>query len=630
MADLGCNFLDSRSFNSLSLFIPCVSPPKSPFSSLPTHPFDLPTRRGRRKPPRLTLLCKPDSPSRSSPDLEIVSASEYSDGSIVFHFGEKSKVEGNAEIEETNIELGRFASESTENSHGVKVLVGEQRGQVMVKEIGREVRRGRESETAGIAMTTENTVVNEIPMIIDKIDTGEEPAEMGLEDSQEIELEIYQEIPIEMCVSSCSEAEHVSDIKDGDSSECGFFPDIEKGSHPVEGSIENDVQEISGPARAPQLDRNSNVEETVASAEALQERIKDDAIPSSTTLQGTSVFEVTSSSRSEEISRSDGAEFNHVPKDAEINAMEAEIRYKSDGIIGEGDATGAMPMSNSVESGQILDEKTNHDTLEEHTGKNENENLTKVHDSAPTLALEGGRTPNNVKNHDFAEVSNLGARESESTDASVKREEISAMGYILLSGASLLPDPAKALTGGEDAYFIAGQNWLGVADGVGQWSLEGINAGIYARELMENCEKILSDFSSNLLTDPKEVLSRSALESKSPGSSTILVAYFDGQMYKIDLDEGDVIVAATDGLFDNLYDQEIASIVSKSLENNLKPEEIAEILAERAQEIGSSETCRSPFADAAQAAGYMGYTGGKLDDVTVIVSLVQKRSSSWN
>lgn len=32
----------------------------------------------------------------------------------------------------------------------------------------------------------------------------------------------------------------------------------------------------------------------------------------------------------------------------------------------------------------------------------------------------------------------------------------------------------QALTGGEDAFFVGGQNWLGVADGVGQWSLEGI------------------------------------------------------------------------------------------------------------------------------------------------------------
>ncbi|KAF7129247.1 hypothetical protein RHSIM_Rhsim10G0057000 [Rhododendron simsii] len=97
-------------------------------------------------------------------------------------------------------------------------------------------------------------------------------------------------------------------------------------------------------------------------------------------------------------------------------------------------------------------------------------------------------------------------------------------------------------------------------------------------------------------------------------------------VYRIDLDDGDVIVTATDGLFDNLYNREIASVVFKSLQANLKPEEIAAVLAVRAQEVGKSETGWSPFADAVQAAGYVGYTGGKLDDVTVIVSLVQKFS----
>ncbi|CAK9181655.1 unnamed protein product [Ilex paraguariensis] len=56
--------------------------------------------------------------------------------------------------------------------------------------------------------------------------------------------------------------------------------------------------------------------------------------------------------------------------------------------------------------------------------------------------------------------------------------------------------------------------------------------------------------------------------------------------------------------------------------------EIAEVLARTAQEVGSSASARSPFADAAQAAGYVGYTGGKLDDVAVIVSLVQKKRSN--
>lgn len=215
-----------------------------------------------------------------------------------------------------------------------------------------------------------------------------------------------------------------------------------------------------------------------------------------------------------------------------------------------------------------------------------------------------------------------------------------------------------------------------MADGVGQWSLEGINAGLYARELMENCEKIVSDPKSASMIKPEELLIRSAAESQSPGSSTVLVAYFDGQVlqvanigdsgfivirngavfkrssamahnfnfqiliergddpseliegYKIDLYEGDVIIIATDGLFDNLYEQEIASVISKSLQAGLKPQDIAEYLATRAQEVGRSTCARTPFADAAQAAGCVGYTGGKIDDVTVIVSLVQKRSNS--
>lgn len=33
-----------------------------------------------------------------------------------------------------------------------------------------------------------------------------------------------------------------------------------------------------------------------------------------------------------------------------------------------------------------------------------------------------------------------------------------------------------------------------------------------------------------------------------------------------------MIVTATDGLFDNLYEQEIASVISKSLQAGLKPQ----------------------------------------------------------
>ncbi|KAI3948165.1 hypothetical protein MKX01_014764, partial [Papaver californicum] len=88
-----------------------------------------------------------------------------------------------------------------------------------------------------------------------------------------------------------------------------------------------------------------------------------------------------------------------------------------------------------------------------------------------------------------------------------------------------------ALSGGEDAFFIKCQSWLGVAHGVGQWSLEGINAGLYAQELMENCARIVSVSESITVTKPYKVLTGSAAKARSLGSSTILVAYFDGQVF---------------------------------------------------------------------------------------------------
>ncbi|CAL5329629.1 unnamed protein product [Camellia sinensis] len=323
-----------------------------------------------------------------------------------------------------------------------------------------------------------------------------------------------------------------------------------------------------------------------------------------------------------------------------------------------------MTVSNPIEAEPIPDKETSHDTLEELIDTNKSENTMKVHDGVPNVELEAQSSDLDGSEHRAVDLE---------SETAVKREEISTAGYILSSGVYLLPHPSKS---GDDAYFIVGRNWLGVADGVSAWSEKGINPGIYSRELMENCRKIVSECDSMPLINPEEVISEAALEAESPGSSTILVACFDGQvlhvanigdsgfivirngvvykkstprsfefncpfqiasgvdpseyvdMYEIDLDEGDVIVTSTDGLFDNLYDPEIVSIVSKSMQSNFKPEEIAEALARRAHEIGNSTTCMTPFADAVAAFEFEeGFTGGKLDDVVVIVSLVQKISS---
>ncbi|RLN07133.1 putative protein phosphatase 2C 71 [Panicum miliaceum] len=254
---------------------------------------------------------------------------------------------------------------------------------------------------------------------------------------------------------------------------------------------------------------------------------------------------------------------------------------------------------------------------------------------------------------------------------SVRMVEIARSTLVLSSGAAILPHPSKVATGGEDAYFIADNGWFGVADGVGQWSFEGINVGLYARELMDGCNKSVTENQGASDLRPEQILSKAADEACSPGSSTVLVAHFDGQVlqasnigdsgflvirngevyekskpmvygfnfplqiekgddpfklvqnYSIDLEEGDVIVAATDGLFDNVYEHELAAIISKSLQADLKPTEIAEHLAAKAQEVGRSGAGRSPFSDAALSVGYLGFSGGKLDDIAVVVSIVR-------
>ncbi|KQJ96601.1 probable protein phosphatase 2C 71 isoform X2 [Brachypodium distachyon] len=272
------------------------------------------------------------------------------------------------------------------------------------------------------------------------------------------------------------------------------------------------------------------------------------------------------------------------------------------------------------------------------------------------------------------EVSNKVDLENDTSEfkSSDRMVPLATSALVLTSGAAMLPHPSKVATGGEDAYLIAPNGWFGVADGVGQWSFEGVNAGLYASELMDGCKKFIAENEGDAELKPEQVLSKAADEARSPGSSTVLVAHFDGQFlhasnigdsgflvirngevfrkskpmvygfnfplqiekgvdpitlvqnYTIDLEEGDVIVTATDGLFDNVYEQEVAAIILKTLQADLKPTEMAEHLAARAHEVGRSGAGRSPFSDAALAAGYLGFSGGKLDDTAVVVSIVRK------
>ncbi|CAA6667431.1 unnamed protein product [Spirodela intermedia] len=229
----------------------------------------------------------------------------------------------------------------------------------------------------------------------------------------------------------------------------------------------------------------------------------------------------------------------------------------------------------------------------------------------------------------------------------------------LSSGSCYLPHPAKEETGGEDAHFICvAEQAIGVADGVGGWADLGVDSGLYARELMSHSVSAIQEEPKGSI-DPVRVLERAHSSTKARGSSTAcIIALTDqginainlgdsgfmlvrdgsvvfqsppqqhdfnfpyqlesgnlsdppssAQVFTVPVAAGDAIVAGTDGLFDNLFGKEVTAVVARA--------EIAALARRRALDRNG----QTPFSTAAQEAGYW-YTGGKLDDITVVVSFV--------
>ena len=88
----------------------------------------------------------------------------------------------------------------------------------------------------------------------------------------------------------------------------------------------------------------------------------------------------------------------------------------------------------------------------------------------------------------------------------------------------------------------------------------------------------------------------------------------------------DIIVVASDGMFDNLFDKHVhkclkprlETLGSKRMENVQKA---SKCLAVNAERLGQKERYMSPFSVHAKEHG-KNFLGGKLDDITVIVAQV--------
>lgn len=100
----------------------------------------------------------------------------------------------------------------------------------------------------------------------------------------------------------------------------------------------------------------------------------------------------------------------------------------------------------------------------------------------------------------------------------------------LNSGSCYLPHPDKEETGGEDAHFICtDEQAIGVADGVGGWADHGVNAGIYARELMSNSVSAIQEEPKGSI-DPTRVLEKAYSSTKARGSSTACIIALTDQV----------------------------------------------------------------------------------------------------
>ncbi|CAM0879674.1 unnamed protein product [Alopecurus aequalis] len=251
---------------------------------------------------------------------------------------------------------------------------------------------------------------------------------------------------------------------------------------------------------------------------------------------------------------------------------------------------------------------------------------------------------------------------------------------VLSVGTHVIPHPRKVETGGEDAFFVGGDGGgvFAIADGVSGWAEKNVNPALFSRELMANSSTFLKD--EEVSHDPQILLMKAHAATSSTGSATAIFAmlektgilkiasvgdcglkvirkgqvmfstcpqehYFDcpyqlsseaiGQTYKdalvctVNLVEGDLIVSGSDGFFDNIFDQEILDVISES------PgiDEAAKALAELARKHSVDVKFDSPYSIEARSRGFdvpwwkklLGakLTGGKMDDITVIVAQVK-------
>lgn len=245
-------------------------------------------------------------------------------------------------------------------------------------------------------------------------------------------------------------------------------------------------------------------------------------------------------------------------------------------------------------------------------------------------------------------------------------------------GACAIPHPEKAFRGGEDAFFSHPYG-IGVADGVGGYARENIDPAIYTRNVMKYCLEVVKD-KARIERDgisALQCLNYGAYMAQKEGSiggcpatvvtikrervasilnlgdcGTIIVRNgkiifqskqqqhsfncpfqlpsdlpSSGESSEVDVGPEDVILCASDGVFDNLDLDDIVVHIKETAAIGCS--KVAERIAEHASTGARDSKFMSPFANNAKKAGYF-FQGGKLDDITVVIGVVTPVSSIKN
>ncbi|BFG31177.1 hypothetical protein CerSpe_174510 [Prunus speciosa] len=248
----------------------------------------------------------------------------------------------------------------------------------------------------------------------------------------------------------------------------------------------------------------------------------------------------------------------------------------------------------------------------------------------------------------------------------------------LICGSCYLPKENREKPLGEDAHFICHDaQTIGVADGVGGWARKGVDAGEYARGLMNHAKKTATDItrSSAAAVDPRKVLNEAyANNAGVQGSSTACILSLNkerGTLHAVNVGDsgfmvfrdnmcffksstqqrsfncpyqlgncmggdcpkaaeefeveelrpGDIIVLGTDGLLDNIFASEIEEVIVAYEVSGQDCEDLASYIANLALYNSLDKYNVSPFQMEARKAGRE-HVGGKIDDITVVVARV--------